>query len=161
MPFFFGGLSFYFLVKIGSLFGKSSPVFGPTRRSYKLTCVCSFVRSSVRLPVSNFPREWLICFFLIFCTKVQNGYAKNVTEPAFRGKILLGPIDNLGKKQAQNEVFLDFSEIGSLDFLHKCSGQGPLKGGENGFFLKKIFGFKNEFRNTIYKHAPMFLTLRL
>ena len=74
----------------------------------------------------------------------------------------------MGKKLPKNRVFWFFlGKIASLDFsdfLHKCSEQGPLRSGENSFFQKKIFGFKNEFlaiRNTIFKHTPMFLTLLL
>ena len=92
---------------------------------------------------------------------MQNGNAQNVTEPDFRKKNFLG---KFGQKLPKNRFFWTLCKIASLnffDFLHKCSGQGPLKSDRNSFFQKNFFGCKNEFlaiRNTIFKHTPMFLT---
>ena len=89
------------------------------RRSFKLTHVRPFVRSSV----TSFSRDWLNSFFLIFGTKVQNGNAQKMMKPDFKKKNWA----NLGQKLPENRVFGALSKIASLvfsDFWQKDRVQG-------------------------------------
>ena len=115
-------------------------LFGPTWRSYKLTSVRSFVRSSVRPLVTSFSQDWLIGIFWFFAQRCKMVKLKMWRSPIFK-KNFFGPISGL--KMPKNRVFWTFWKICSLvfpDFLYKDVELKCANYEKNIFSKKNFFG---------------------
>ena len=138
----------YFKQKIGIKL-----LFGPTWRSYKLTCVRSSVCYQLFSGLDH--RN-----FFIFGTKVQNGDAQNVTEPDFRKKIFLG---QFGPKRLKKWGFSGFSRNCVISFFlifwMRLEFYCRLKVAELNFPKKIFSGLKMTlllYKNIFYKHIYSF-----